>query len=415
MTAAGAPVVIVLADPADSPGCVTGLNARHDLGRGVAVCLPQPGPGAASALAGDLLIALGKFPGALTAEHLSRRGRELAGLWLRAEQVHDLVVLRADRLPARCWTSLAALAAAAGTRLWLVVHQAAAAPGQLAALAPPAGRPPAGPRPWRAALAILPGPGNTGPAFPAVPDVEFPLFRAAAQRLLDPAAFAYVDAIYLDTYARAGACAGLLRGRGTAASAGELAAAVLQQLTIDAASAGEVLTRMRAAQAGLLAQGLFLDLDLPAVRAWKNSQPRLDDATVTRLRGLADPAAAAAVTLTRATGMRPDQLGALRCGDMSDGHAGLQVCTRGVTYRLPARAAGPVRAAVLDRYPAGAGDVTATREPLFTGADGAPMTGRQLHKLCSQGAIRAGVTLSSPRWLPDRAVTDLRDAAPAVS
>ena len=180
MAAAAAPVT-VLADPADSPGCVAGLSARHDLGRGVAVCLPQPGPGAAPALAGDLLIALGKFPGALAAEHLSRRGGELAGLWLRAEQVQDLVVLRADRLPARCWTSLAALAAAAGTRLWLVVHRAAASPGQLAALAPPAGRPPAGPRPWRAALAILPGPGTSGPAFPAVPDVEFPLFRAAAR------------------------------------------------------------------------------------------------------------------------------------------------------------------------------------------------------------------------------------------
>jgi len=409
---------MVLTDPGDSPGCVAGLTARHDLGRGVVVCLPQPGPGAAPALAGDLLIALGKFPGALAAEHLSRRGGELAGLWLRAEQVQDLVVLRADRLPARCWTSLAALTADAGTRLWLVVHRAATAPGQLAALAPPAGRPPAVLRPWQAALAFLPGPGpgNGGdPVFPTVPDVEFPLFRAAARRLLDPAAFASVDAVYLDTYARARACAGLLRGRGTAASAGERAAAVLQQLTIDAASAGEVLARMRAAQAGLLAQGLFLDLDLPAARAWNNSKPRLDDATVTRLRGLAGPAAAAAVTLTRATGMRPDQLGALRCGDVSDGDAGLQVRTRGVTYRLPARAAGPVRAAVLDRHRAGAGDATAHPEPLFTGATGAPMTARQLHKLCSQGAIRAGITLSFPRWLPDHAVTDLRDAAPAVS
>ena len=61
---------------------------------------------------------------------------------------------------------------------------------------------------------------------------------------------------------------------------------------------------MRAVQAGLLAQGLFLDLDLPAARAWKNSQPRLDDATVTRLPGLADPAAAAAVTSPAQGGQR---------------------------------------------------------------------------------------------------------------
>ena len=247
-----------------------------------------------------------------------------------------------------------------------------------------------------------------------MPDVEFPLFRAAARRLLDPAAFAYVDAIYLDTRARARACAALLRHEGTAASVGERAAAVLQQLTIDAASTGEVLTRMRAAQAGLFAEGLFLDPSVHAARGWRNNQPRLDDATVTRLRGLADPAAAAAITLTRATGMRPDQLGALRCCDVSDSEAGLSVRTRGVTYRLPARAAGPVRAAVLDR--AGIGDVTANREPLFTGAAGAPMTGRQLHKLCSQGAAWAGVTLScSPCWLPDHTVTDLRDAARAMS
>jgi len=85
-----------------------------------------------------------------------------------------------------------------------------------------------------------------------------------------------------------------------------------------------------------------------------------------------------------------------------------------MTYRLPVRAAGPVRAAVLDRV--GIGDVTANREPLFTGATGAQMTGRQLRKLCSQGAAWAGVTLScSPCWLPDHAVTDLRDAARAVS
>ena len=44
------------------------------------------------------------------------------------------------------------------------------------------------------------------------------------------------------------------------------------------------------------------------------------------------------------------------------------------------------------------------------------MTGRQLHKLCSQGATWAGVTLScSPCWLPDHTVTDLRDAARAMS
>jgi hypothetical protein len=55
----------------------------------------------------------------------------------------------------------------------------------------------------------------------------------------------------------------------------------------------------------LLAQGLFLDLDLPAARAWKNSQPRLDDATVTRLRGLVLSVTTMSVGTSRNVSARP--------------------------------------------------------------------------------------------------------------
>jgi hypothetical protein len=136
----------VLADPGDSPQAVAELAGRHDLDHGVAVCQPQPGAISPGVLAEDLLVALGKLPGALAAEHLSRRGWELAALWLRAEAIQDLVVLHADRLPPGRWSDLATLAAASGTRVWLVTRTIGMTASQRAALTaravdPPAHRP----------------------------------------------------------------------------------------------------------------------------------------------------------------------------------------------------------------------------------------------------------------------------------
>ena len=63
---------------------------------------------------------------------------------------------------------------------------------------------------------------------------------------------------------------------------------------------------------GLFADGLLLDLRPVRHPPWELREgclrPRLDHATVARLRGLADPAVAAAVTLSRATAMMPRQL-----------------------------------------------------------------------------------------------------------
>ena len=98
--------ITVLTDPDDSPACIDELSAHHDLERGVVVCLPHPGAGARRQLGVDLLIALGKPPGGPAAEGWSGRASELAGLWLRAERVADLVVLRAERLPPDRWADL---------------------------------------------------------------------------------------------------------------------------------------------------------------------------------------------------------------------------------------------------------------------------------------------------------------------
>jgi len=400
--------VTVLADPGDSPQAAAELAGRHDLDHGVAVCQPQPGVTSPSVLAGDLLIALGKLPGALAAEHLSRRGWELAALWLRAEAIQDLVVLHADRLPPGRWSDLATLAAASGTRVWLATRAAGMTAGQRAALTARAVGPPAH-RPWRAALADLPAAGSRtgGCGFPAVPDTAFPLFRAAAARLLDPAAFTRADAVYRDTCARARGHAAVLRQ----ASGGDWAGAVLQQLTIDAASADEVLTRLRAAQAGLFAGGLLLDLRSARHPPWELSEgclrPRLDHATVARLRGLADPVVAAAVTLARATAMMPRQLCALRRHDVTGDGNGLRVRADRLTYRIPARAAGPVRAALLHRLPPGSTDRTAAGQaPLLATPGGAPISQTALQRLRHHGAARAGIALPAGSFR-DWVITDL--------
>lgn len=121
--------VELLIDADDTAACVAQLNARHNLAAGVAVCHPSPGAATLPVLGEDVLVALGKRPGGPAVEGVSRRAWELAGLWLRAERVEHLVVLRSHQLPASRWRDLVELTAAAGTRLWLVAHQAALATG----------------------------------------------------------------------------------------------------------------------------------------------------------------------------------------------------------------------------------------------------------------------------------------------
>jgi integrase len=265
-------------------------------------------------------------------------------------------------------------------------------------------------RPWRAALADLPAVGSRTDecGFPAVPDAAFPLFRAAAARLLDPAAFTRVDAVYRATYVRARGHAAALRH----ASGGNCTGAVLQQLTINAASADEVLTRLRAAQAGLFADGLLLDLRPGRHPPWELRagclRPRLDHSTVARLRGLADPVVAAAVTLARATAMTPAQLCALRRRDVTGDGARLRVRAGRLTYRIPARAAGPVRAAVLHQPPAPDGGLAsaAGQAPLLATFDGAPISETALQRLRHHGAAWAGIALPAGSFR-DWVITDL--------
>ncbi|MDN5918703.1 MAG: hypothetical protein L0I76_27015 [Pseudonocardia sp.] len=397
--------VEVLVDVDDTAECVAALGARHDLGHGVVVCHPTPGPAGLSVLGEDVLVALGKRPGGPGAEGVSRRAWELAGLWLRAEQVRHLVVLRAQLLPTPRWRELAELTAAAGTRLWLVTTEPGHDVGERG-------------RPWRVALSLLPTPPTTVTgAFPEVPDVEFPLFRTAARRLLDPTGFARVDEVYRTTLAQTRDVARGWTHPGTAGRPVDArhGAAVLQRHTIDATSTAEVLTRVRAVQAGFFTAGLFLQLPprpgLSAVRV--SLAPRLDPTDADRIRGLCSPSAAAALTIAAATGLRAGALASVRLRDVLYGAGPDQhVVADGTLYRLPTSVAGLVRAAVIERHAQLAGEPASGLglggAGLFTGSSPeTSVTRRALQQVLDRAAAYAGVTVSPPSF-PGVAVHDLR-------
>jgi hypothetical protein len=82
------------------------------------VCHPTPGA-TWPILIRDLLEALGKRRDALARERRVRDGAALVRVWMRAERVQHLVVLRAHRLRPPLLDAVAELATATGA-LWLV-------------------------------------------------------------------------------------------------------------------------------------------------------------------------------------------------------------------------------------------------------------------------------------------------------
>jgi len=108
-------------DPDDDHGCVRALLALHDLAVGVVVCPAAPGS-PWPLLAGHVLTALGKDRRALDAAGPRHRVPELLALWLRAEQVQHLVVLRAHLLPHATLVELDRLATDAGVTVRAVAH-----------------------------------------------------------------------------------------------------------------------------------------------------------------------------------------------------------------------------------------------------------------------------------------------------
>lgn len=177
-------MVQLVYDPEDSRDCMRHLADRHSLQAGCVVCRPPPGPGTRGVTAA-LLRALGKQLRLPETPHDPHRQLQHAAIRLGAEEIVELVVVRADRLAQAAWTMLLDLARRVPyLTLSLVIHRPTLPMALRATLGDEPhdelhydglDTPPAEPTQV---------PPHGEPVFPAVPDTDFPLFLSACEQLL---------------------------------------------------------------------------------------------------------------------------------------------------------------------------------------------------------------------------------------
>lgn len=273
-TTSAAGVVRWVHDPEDDQACLHHLAALHAPGAGRVVCHPTPGA-TSPILARDLLEALGKRRDALTRARRALDGVGLVRVWMRAERVEHLVVLRAHRLRPPLLEAFAELAAATGATVWLVWHHTD----------PPASGWPGEVWSWPRAVDAIRGHARPDPSARLRP----------------------VETIYWEAVAEARREARLWRvapprqRRYTQPGCG--LSALLQRLTIDATTEAELHLHLHAARTGFAAEGLTLVLP-PEPAALAALGPRITPHVVARLRRIACPSSAAALLLALATDAR---------------------------------------------------------------------------------------------------------------
>jgi hypothetical protein len=312
--AADRPRVSWALDPRDDTACMRGLQDLHDLAAGRVVCHPRPGA-TWPALVEDLLRALGKHLQALTRERCTRHGPRLLRVWLRAEQIRHLVVLRAHRLCPTVLARLVELAADADVTLWPVWHHRDTAPLP---------HPRTG---WAAVVDALLADTAAAPCPPTGHAVYVAAFAAARQeaRTWRPDGHRLGWRLPPTSHAWPGCDVG----------------ALLQRLTIDAATPAELRIRLRAAQDGFASEHRQLTLPElnPATLAVLG--PRFDPATITQLRQLVCPVTAAAVVLALATDAASRFLAHHRHSADTE-----QITLLAGQYRIPSAARPLLRAAI---------------------------------------------------------------------
>lgn len=303
-------------DPDDDQACLRHVTALHDLGAGRVVCHPTPGA-SWPILIRDLLESLGKPRDALARARRPRDGAALVRVWMRAERVEHLVVLRAHRLPPPLLDALAELATATGAAVWLIWH-AHERPGAAGTAM----------WPWPQAVAALatdrrsprPDAGNTGGGDIYRDGVAEARREARLWRIAPPRQHRYTQP-------------------------GCQLGALLQRLTIDASTPVELGLLQAAAQAGFAAEGL--DLLLPGEPAALAALgPRVTDEVMTGLRRLACPTSAAALVLALLTDASANCVASVSPGCLSPDLA--RVRTLPGIYRVPPLARPVLRAALLD-------------------------------------------------------------------
>jgi hypothetical protein len=358
----GDPSVWLVVDREDSVEFAAFVDRLACPSAGRVVCHPTPDDPSGGWLAIDLLLALGKQADGPRAERIRGRSWQLAETWLRAEEVKHLFVLRAHLLSARALNCLLALPRSAALDLWLIAARPdlrPAARGMLNQIAWQRMSRTRFTHRWRQSVGALPPNFRPSDAavFPDVPETDFPTFRAACRRLLEPVGFARVDRLYrtvmdqtlrwLDAHARILSHLWelelqaqdferfVIRGHyyverraqvlhtfeRTWSDFEHALASYLQDVASSSGSPEEMLVRLRGAQAACFHHGLLLRFTLTpqALAGQAHLGPTLDERTTMRLRGLCTPKFTAAATLALVLGRGPAALASLKIGSISAG------------------------------------------------------------------------------------------------
>jgi hypothetical protein len=426
-----APVTLVV-DPTDSAVCATAVTKLACLPHGRVVCHPTPG-GSPTWLGCDLLLALGKRFDALQAEHVRVQAWDLAAVWMRAEAIEHLFVLRAHTLKVGALKRLCRLQQRTGVRLWLVSSCGESTPAQRQVfrdVPPETLSSDECVRLWRhAARACCAAHFRTpAAAYPLVPMADFPIFRALCRRLLDPTSFAIVDRTF--AAAMAETLTRLDSQRDTREhfhslelELDELDAKIprtqyvldcqvrvhnelsrgwydfqreagnqLNALTASSGSVSETLVRLRAAQAAYFRFGLLLELHVTpqALHGATALAPTLIVSIADRLRGMCIPGLAAGAALALDLHLGPHALASLRVGDIAPSGTTLELRS-GERRVLHTHFSALVRAQLIRRRDLGADDDDA----LFSRQDGTALSAASLRRLLQQVSRRLALAIPS--------------------
>ncbi len=424
------PNLHLVEDPQDSFELAKMVSGLANRAAGRAVCRPTPGPETSTELAADLLVALGKRFDALGFERVRHRAWQLVDLWMAAEQVAHLFVLRAHLLHPNRWRDLVALGRRRGIDVWLVgASLDAARRRSLEPTEPHRWSPDGFAEHWGPASTAQYRDSNHETPFPDVPAEDFPTFRAACRHLLDAGSFERVDSVYrqcmddTDEWLRPWKP----RGRRALPPSMELGdvAQHLQGLIVASSGSAEAVVRLRGAQAACFRAGWLIGFE-PVVVASETGLvtlgPGLDAAVARRLRRLCTPRSVAAMALFLVADLRSEGLCRLDMADV-DADGGAVAMRGGPRFAIPDYAASLLRAQLLDRRWAGAGD----SEPLFVHPrTGGRYVGSALRNILRAAGAKTGIAVGmhdsigwphdAKSWLRRRgiALTQL-NAVPAIS
>ena len=399
-------LVRVVRDIDDRPAVIRDLAQAHNPSAGVIVIRPTPGRGD-SGIARDILRALGKRFDIPRTPRSAARLLAPTRLWLKAERIRYLIVVRAHLLAPADWTALRTLAAASVNEICLVIHAPHVSDAHHATL--------------RGAFSTttdpehLPGylsdraPTQTvaqdrGP-HPPVPRASFPAFLTRCTELLEHDDLRCVAQTYEDGQK---ATERWLKHRDRATPV-ELHTFLWHLTNVD--SVDRALALLRGAQSRLLLAGLLLQVDTGRFVAWHDAAPRATlNAPISQLLrtfiSMQTAALAALATLMRAG---PERLAKLNVGDINDDVSEL----RG-GHLIPDHARALVRAQLLARA------ARSDDAPLFTGHDGAErastrILAAQLEVVAERTGLQFVSSKSGPTpadhvepWATVTAFTDVR-------